>query len=186
MRIRACARILIYRRYRREASASDLYGEVSNSCSTNNECCQGFCRTANKVLEYIAVLNRNNGTKQSMLNVYVDYSFVTIRYQSNNRKDKSHRFGLINLYNNTYRVLSNCAQYNNKHYSCFICIFDEIKNSLAHRKVVLVKISLFRCQTSGLSRHRQGKHLRNTQRRIAPLQSLFVFLETRYVHFHFQ
>lgn len=64
MRIRACARTIIYRR---ASIRIGIMRSISNPCSMNNDRYRGSCRTVNKVSESIVVLNRNNYTKQTQV-----------------------------------------------------------------------------------------------------------------------
>lgn len=117
MRIRACARTIIYRH---ASIRIGIMRSISNPCSMNNDRYRGSCRTVNKVSESIVVLIRNNGTKQTQVQCFM--LIILFLQSATNRiteKTYSHRFGLINLYCNTNRVLIDCVQRGIKHYSCF-------------------------------------------------------------------
>lgn len=64
MRIRACARTIIFRR---ASIRIGIMRSILNPCSMNNDRYRGSCRTVNKVSESIVVLNRNNCTKQTLV-----------------------------------------------------------------------------------------------------------------------
>lgn len=64
MRIRACARTIIFRR---ASIRIGIMRSILNPCSMNNDRYRGSCRTVNKVSESIVVLNRNNCTKQTQV-----------------------------------------------------------------------------------------------------------------------
>lgn len=64
MRIRACARTIIFRR---ASIRIGIMRSILNPCSMNNDRYRASCRTVNKVSEPIVVLNRNNCTKQTQV-----------------------------------------------------------------------------------------------------------------------
>ena len=117
MRIRACARTIIYRR---ASIRIGIMRSISNPCSMNNDRYRGSCRTVNKVSGSIVVLIRNNGTKRTSSMFMLIILFLQSASNRITEKAYSNHFGLINLYCNTNRVLIDCVQHINKHYSCFI------------------------------------------------------------------